>query len=194
MPVLFAVDAGNEAIVNATIDTKGADLTNLEIEMQNVIGEIILTNGGGKLFVTPAQIYRVFAGLEERERVAPTSEAIVIEIVDKMLGLSSSIDFEQHLTKHKNIKRVEGADYKGGKLKGHLIEENLLAGGYLVPTGYVFYDLPMYFLYSHLVRQMIKIPKRLLNPTISDSKEGSSKVIRKTPKNNQYTQHTLNWL
>lgn len=192
LPITFGVDVGNNAIVNASIETQGVDLTNFEIAIQNVIGEMVQANGGKKLFVTPAQIFREYAALQKGERVAPTSEAVVVKAVDKMLGLSSSIDFEQQLSKHTNIRRVKGIEYKGGKLSGRFIEgrkvENIHAGGHIVPVGYVFYDLPMFFLYSHLVRQVTNVPKRLLNPTIKTiSAPGARpkrvKAIRKTPEN-----------
>jgi hypothetical protein len=149
-------------------------------------------NNGAKLFVTPAQIYREYAGLNKGERVSPSCEVAVISAVDKGLGVSGSIDFHQQLNKHKNIKRLPGADYQGGKLTGRLIEgrkvENILAGGHIVPVGYVFYDQPLIPLYSRLIRQIADLPKHLLNPTIKKiqapgAKPKKVKALRKTPEN-----------
>lgn len=163
---LLSVDVGGNASVQTSITLQnGATLNEYDIEIQHTIGEMIQANGNQPITVTPAQIYREFAALMDKEKVTPEREEDVRESIDKMLEAKAVINFTDQVKKHKRLKKQKDVNYDKAMLEGHLIEGRkvtIITGGH-VKTAYKLYDMPMYYMYSHAIGQIASVDKRLLN-------------------------------
>lgn len=133
--------------------------------LQDVIGQLGEENGY-PLTLTPAQIYRAFAGLDRDTHVYPEQENEIIKAMDAMIFTPANIDFTEQVEKHKGVKeRDETFDYTKAKLSGHLItgEKGSIKRGEISHTAYTIYSPPIFFRYSKAVGQLKQVDIRLLS-------------------------------
>lgn len=165
---------GGAVIVNASIsDLEGKPLNITEIHkgVQRAIADLIYEAGGKKALpinVSPAQIYRAYARLPFNAMVTAQQEAEMEAAMDMLMYAPSRVDFKAQLQKHKHIEKQADYDYDGeaaGKLEGNLVQAQKLEGtaknGARV-VAYKIYDVPVYYMYSHVVGQMAWLPNALL--------------------------------
>lgn len=162
-----------KVIIEATISDLQGNPVNIDymlMGVQRAIGNLIDRNGGIRpIVVTPAQIYRAYAGLPVDSFVSPAQEADMEAAMDKLMFYPSSLNFKTQLERHKHIKQQDDYDYQeegSGKIKRNLVPaqklENAVYRGISLPIAYEIYDYPSFYQYSHIIGQMAKVPNRLL--------------------------------
>ena len=165
------------ADVKASI-TADRELPSAAIEIQNAIGEMMLTNGNRIIHVTRAQVWRAFACLDEGVKVSDHNLEYVGVIVNLLAKAAGRIDFTQQVEKHKKMKKQEGYNYvDGAVISGPLVvmRETLVVAGGHETKGFILYDLPLFFLHSHLTNQITRIDKTLLDTTAEKITDGQGK-------------------
>lgn len=165
-------EAGKVIIEASISDLQGnpVNIDDMLKGVQRAIGNLIDRNGGIRhIVVTPAQIYRAYAGLPVDSCVSPAQEAEMEEAMDKLMFYPSSLNFKAQLERHKHIKRQNDYDYQAegsGKIKRNLVPaqklENAVYKGISLPVAYEIYDYPSFYQYSHIIGQMARVPNRFL--------------------------------
>lgn len=165
-------EAGKVIIEASISDLQGnpVNIDDMLKGVQRAIGNLIDRNGGLRpIVVTPAQIYRAYAGLPVDSFVSPAQEADMEAAMDKLMFYPSSLNFKTQLERHKHIKQQDDYDYQeegSGKIKRNLVPaqklENAVYRGISLPIAYEIYDYPSFYQYSHIIGQMARIPNRLL--------------------------------
>lgn len=185
----FDLNVGGKSLARQTYITatiSNADGGKIEIDdldkgVQRAIGNLIheainqnktrLTPAGSlvpPIAITKYQIYRAFARLPNDATVTEQQAAEIESSVDKMLIAPSKLNFKAQLEKHKNIHQQNDYDYTSstaGYQSGTLItgsKKGLQAHDGTWVEGYVIYEYPMFYKYSHLVGQIAKVPNTLL--------------------------------
>lgn len=163
-------------IIKASITGKDGEpiaVSRLAREIQATLGQLIMENGK-PLRITPAQIYRAFAGLDSEAYVTDQQENEVIRAMDSMLFSSAQLDFTQEIEKHTHLDRQPDYDYSQTKLTGQLVagmkieEGGSSYNGRAVGTSYLIYDMPMLFMYSYAVKQIGSHSRALLQSGAAD--------------------------
>lgn len=165
-------EAGKVIIEASISDLQGnpVNIDDMLKGVQRAIGNLIDRNGGIRpIVVTPAQIYRAYAGLPVDSFVSPAQEADMEAAMDKLMFYPSSLNFKTQLERHKHIKQQDDYDYQeegSGKIKRNLVPaqklENAVYRGINLPVAYEIYDYPSFYQYSHIIGQMARVPNRLL--------------------------------
>lgn len=165
-------EAGKVIIEASISDLQGnpVNIDDMLKGVQRAIGNLIDRNGGIRpIVVTPAQIYRAYAGLPVDSFVSPAQEADMEAAMDKLMFYPSSLNFKTQLERHKHIKQQDDYDYQeegSGKIKRNLVPaqklENAVYRGISLPVAYEIYDYPSFYQYSHIIGQMARVPNRLL--------------------------------
>lgn len=139
-----------------------------QIQLQTVLGEMIYSNGGNPITVTPAQIFRKYAGLEPGENVTPQQEKEIEDLLDPLLFMEASLDFTMQIAKHKSIKRQHDYDYSRTRItRSHLVigkkeTDEIKYNGTTVKTAYTIYEAPMFYEYSRAINQIGFADRKLL--------------------------------
>lgn len=164
--------AAGELYIEAIITNKDGgplELDELDKNVQRAIGNLIDAVGGQlPISITPQQIYRAYARLSPTATVT-VQQAKEMEIaMDKLITAPGRIDYRKQLEKHKNIKQQADYDYtspNAGYESGTLItgtKKAVRSHDGTWTTGYMIYEYPMFYKYSHVIGQMAKIPNVLL--------------------------------
>lgn len=166
-------DAG-AVITDATItDREGKPLSITEVQkcVQRAVGNLIYEAGGKSacpITVSPAQIYRAYARLPFDADVSEQQEKEMEAAMDVLMYAPSSLNFTAQLEKHKHIRQQPDYDYTGkaaGRLEGTLIQaqkqEATSRNGTRV-VAYKIYDVPVFYMYSHVIGQIAWVPNALL--------------------------------
>ncbi len=180
------IDVGLGAIVKAKIT--GADgsatihLSKFEMDIEAAVGQIFQENGFHKITITPAQIYRKYAGMGPEDNVSPESIQKTIEAMDKLITTPATLDFTQQIEKHTKLKRRPHFDYESRSRKGTLIsgvhdtKRSTTYKGSVVEDSFTIFDMPMFYAYSFAFGQMLTLPANLL--TGEAAKPQGEKKIR----------------
>lgn len=170
-------------------DEKPVSLPPLYIAIQTAIGNLIEeANNALPIIVTPAQIARkVFMQSSDFE-VSKDDIETIIQAMDTMRHYDAYIDFSQQLTDHTNIKKQNDYDYTEGVEafgveQGDLIYAKKIAAGKRatgeapitwkgneVKLAYKIYEIPAFYHYSHVVRQIAEIDNRLISSSCDAKK------------------------
>lgn len=166
--------AAGTVITEATItdrDGKPLSITEVQKGVQRAVGNLIYEAGGKAacpITVSPAQIYRAYARLPLDVTVTAQQEAEMEAAMDVLMYAPSSLNFTAQLEKHKHIRQQPDYDYTGkaaGRLEGPLIQAQKQKatsrdGTHVV--AYKIYDVPVFYMYSHVVGQIAWVPNALL--------------------------------
>lgn len=173
------VFVGGNVNISASIFAQSGEPINIsreQIEIQVVIGDMMRRNGFAPIRVTPAQIFRNYAGLSPDAYVTPQQEAEIENILDPLLGISGKLDFTTQVKTHTGIQRRHDYDYS----KTALDESSLVVGvkrtrsqspaegattynGSTINKWYDIYEPPMYYIYGHAVNQIGYASTKLLS-------------------------------
>lgn len=160
-----------ELFIEATIsdkDGKPLEIDELEKQVQRAIGNLIDEARRLPIAVTPQQIYRAYARLPAEATVSEQQAAEMEAAMDKLLTAPGTINYKTQLEKHKRIKHQTDYDYsnpKAGYESGALItgsKKALQAHDGTWTKGYIIYEYPMYYKYSHVIGQIARVPNRFL--------------------------------
>lgn len=166
-------------------DGKALDLTDEEKQIQDVIGDMIQRNGK-PLNVTPAQIWREWKGIDKNVKVHESDIAHIREIMERLMFAPSVIDYAQQAAKHKGVTRQNDFEYAPikARLEGTLI--SAIHGAIKTKRGsaegYIIYDYPLFYRYSHGFNQIGTFSKKLLT--------GARKPAKRSPRGDQKAQGT----
>lgn len=163
---------GKGTLVRASItgrDGEEIGISREQIELQVVIGEMLKQNSFAPIRVTPAQIFRRYAGLSADAYVTPQQAKEIENHLDPLLATAASLDYTMHIERHKGIKRQHDYDYE----QAHKKEGALVIGvkdttmsvqyrGMTMRVVYTIYAAPMFYLYAHAVNQIGYANRKLL--------------------------------
>lgn len=164
---------GNANIQARITDFNGNAITlrAVDTQIQDVIGSIMERTKQTPLKITPAQIWREWKGLPGNATVDQDDIDFINEIMERLMFTPAELDFREHIEKHKNIKHQPDFDYSNpaeAQRRATLItgsKDKIIGRNGEYVEGYTIYDFPMYYFYSHVVRQIRTFPKSLLNPS-----------------------------
>ena len=160
-----------ELFIEATISDKDGNplkIDELEKQVQRAIGNLIDEARRLPIAVTPQQIYRAYARLPAEATVSEQQAAEMEAAMDKLITAPGTINYKKQLEQHKRIKQQADYDYsspKAGYESGALItgsKKALQAHDGTWTKGYIIYEYPMYYKYSHVVGQIARVPNRFL--------------------------------
>ena len=164
----LSIFVGGGADVFARItdkDGKALNLTDEEKQIQDVIGDMIRLNGK-PLYVTPAQIWREWKGIDDSVKVHESDIAHIREIMERLIFAPSVIDYTQQAAKHKGVTPQNDFEYDPVKarLEGTLIPalHGTIKTKRGSTEGYIIYDYPLFYRYSHGFNQIGMFSKKLL--------------------------------
>lgn len=165
----ISVDNKNTLITASISDLDGKEIkiSGEQQHLQAVIGQMILENGA-PITVTPAQLYRAYAGMPADAHVHPTQEAAMVEALDPLLRTAAQLDFTQEIEKHTRIKRDPDYDYQKTRLTGSLVTGVKIEAGQATYNGkaldvaYIIYAVPIYFAYSKAINQLATVDRSIL--------------------------------
>lgn len=154
--------------------------------IQDAIAQIGEENGW-PITVTPAQIYRTFAGLDRDAVVWPAQEAEIEEAIDTMLATPAEIDFTEQAEKHPNSHKDKDFDYSNAKLNANLItgEKGAFIKNGRRTVAYTIYTQPVFYKYSKAVGQIKTIDRKLISGTTTPKRRLSlddNEKIKPQPK------------
>lgn len=165
------VNVGGGATIKASISGKNGEDINItpeQLHLQAVIGQMIMENGA-PITITPAQLYKAFAGLPPDAYVHEAQEASMVEAMDALLFTEATLDISMQLEKHKRMERKPGVDY------GEFLNRraNLVVGvkdtsksvtynGMKLKTTYTIYQAPLFFQYSYAINQLATVDRSIL--------------------------------
>lgn len=160
-----------ELFIEAAISDKDGnplEIDELEKQVQRAIGNLIDEARRLPIAVTPQQIYRAYARLPADATVTDQQAAEMEAAMDKLLTAPGTINYKNQLEKHKRIKQQADYDYsspKAGYESGALItgsKKALQAHDGTWTKGYIIYEYPMFYKYSHVIGQIARVPNRFL--------------------------------
>jgi len=165
------IDVGNGADITAVIyrqevtvqkitPQEKLGLTPEGIELQDVIGSLFDAAGGGPAYMTPAQIYREFAGLKSKTPITKDQEAWIMDEVDNMATLRTKIDYTMQASKHKDLR----IDPDTATIEDYVINATKIktkVGGHVTNCYRINAQLP-YYEYSRKIHQAQTIDKKML--------------------------------
>jgi len=160
-----------ELFIEATISDKDGnplEIDELEKQVQRAIGNLVDEARRLPIAVTPRQIYRAYARLPADATVTEQQAAEMEAAMDKLLTAPGTINYKNQLEKHKRIKQQADYDYsspKAGYESGALItgsKKALQAHDGTWTKGYIIYEYPMFYKYSHVIGQIARVPNRFL--------------------------------
>lgn len=134
--------------------------------IQDAIAQIGEENGW-PITVTPAQVYRTFAGLDRDAVVYPAQEEEMEAAIDAMLHTPAEIDFTQQAEKHPKSHRDKEFDYSKAKLQANLLtgEKGTITRNGERHVAYEIYTPPVFYRYSKAVGQIKVIDRKLISGT-----------------------------
>lgn len=165
------VNVGGGATIKASISGRNGEDINItpeQLHLQAVIGQMILENGA-PITVTPAQLYKAFAGLPSNAYIHASQEAEMVEAMDALLFTEATLDISMQLEKHKRMEKKPNIDY------GEFLNRraNLVVGvkdtsksvtynGMQLRTTYTIYQAPLFFQYSYAINQVATVDRSIL--------------------------------
>lgn len=181
-----------ELFIEASISDKDGnplEIDELEKQVQRAIGNLIDEARRLPIAVTPQQIYRAYARLPADATVTEQQAAEMEAAMDKLITAPGTINYKNQLEKHKRIKQQADYDYsspKAGYESGTLItgsKKALQAHDGTWTKGYIIYEYPMFYKYSHVIGQIARVPNRFLlgagKPAIkADKRAGAQGTAR----------------
>lgn len=165
------IDVGNGADITAFIyrqevtvqkitPQEKLGLTPEGIELQDAIGSLFDAAGGGPAYMTPAQIYREFAGLKAKTPITKAQEAWIMDEVDNMATLRTRIDYTMQASKHKDLQ----IDPDTATIEDYVINATKIktkVGGHVTNCYRINAQLP-YYEYSRKIHQAQAVDKKML--------------------------------
>ena len=176
-----------EAKITASIGGKDVDYTPdpTHRHIQDAIAQIGEENGW-PITVTPAQVYRTFAGLDRDEKVYPAQEEEMEKAIDAMLRTPAEIDFTEQAQKHPNSHRDKEFDYSKAKLQANLLtgEKGTVTRNGERHVAYEIYTPPVFYRYSKAVGQIKVIDRKLISGTTTAKRQkiDGNEEAKKKPK------------
>lgn len=185
---------GHPVIVKASITDKDGKspvlLTEFEMNIEATIGQMFQMNGYKSFKCTPAQIYRIYAGMEPDANVSPVQIEKVVKAMDKLIQTPATLNFAEQLEKHTRMKKRDNFDYTDASRVGNLItgvhdqRKTHSYNGITVENTFTIHEMPMFYAYSYAVGQLYTVSKYLLT--------GSTPPEPETKKSAQKKKRTLN--
>lgn len=184
----------NGTTIQATITTtagKPLSLSAFDKQIQDVCGDIVRRAGKGAK-VSANQIYREFAKMSADEDITAQQEQEVIDSMERQAETMVDLDFIEQIKRHTGLKQQADFDYSGAKanIRYALIpckRQIVTARDGSTHVGFVLYDFPALYYYSHVVDQIATAPARLLT-TFGKAYDTPKKKAPKKP--NRSTQQT----
>lgn len=189
IPEGVLIDVGGTGKYHAEIfarigdeESKPYSPSHMHKHLQDTIGQLGEENGY-PLSLTPAQIYRAFAGLDRDARVWPEQEAEIEKAMDALIFAPANIDFTEQVEKHPHVKRDPTFKYTKAKLSGNLItaEKGSVKRGDTYAVAYTIYSPPIFYRYSKAVGQLKQVDIRLLSSTTKKRFTKDEKATGETP-------------
>lgn len=189
IPEGVLIDVGGTGKYSAEIfarigdeESKPYTPSHMHKHLQDTIGQLGEENGY-PMSLTPAQIYRAFAGLDRDAVVWPEQEAEIEKAMDALIFTPASIDFTEQAEKHPRSRRDSSFDYTKAKVTGNLItaEKGSIKRGEVFHTAYVIFSPPVFYRYSKAVGQLKQVDIRLLSSTTKKNYSKTEKAAGATP-------------
>ena len=182
---------GHPVIVKASITDKDGNfpvqLTEFEMNIEATVGQMFQMNGYKSFKCTPAQIYRVYAGMEPGDPVSPAQIDRVVKAMDKLIQTPATLNFAEQLEKHTRLKKRENFDYTDASRIGTLItgvhdqKNTHTYNGTKIEHTFTIHEMPMFYAYSYAVGQLYTVSKYLLTgatPPVPEQKKSVQKKKR----------------
>lgn len=188
----LGINVGREnhpVIVKASITDKDGKspllLTAFEMNIEAAVGQMFQMNGHKSFTCTPAQIYRIYAGLDAGDPVSEKQIEDTIKAMDKLLTTPATLDFTEQLEKHTKLKKREGFDYTDARRVGNLItgvhdqfRKHTYNGTEITDT-FTIHEMPMFYAYSYAIGQLYTVSKYLLTGETPPDPEAQKKAKKK---------------
>lgn len=190
------VDVGGGAEVWVSISDQNGekiDLTAAQAGIQSAVGQLVMVNGT-PLRVTPAQIYREYAGMKPGETVHEAEIEFTINVMDSlMFGTSGTLDATAQFQKHKGLNGEEGVCEEFKRHRASLIVGVKDTSGTIsygsvtsVNVVYTIYKAPLLWEYSRAIKQIACVDRVVLSGGSASSNlpagHPDRTPLRKTPK------------
>ena len=190
------VDVGGGAKVWVSISGQNGekiDLTAAQAGIQSAVGQLVMVNGT-PLRVTPAQIYREYAGMKPGETVNEAEIEFTINVMDSlMFGTSGTLDATAQFQKHKGLNGEEAVCEEFKRHRASLIVGVKDTSGTIsygsvtsVNVVYTIYKAPLLWEYSRAIKQIACVDRDVLSGGSASSKlpagHPDKAPLRKTPK------------
>ena len=180
---------GHPVIVKASITDKDGTspvmLTEFEMNIEATIGQMFQMNGYKSFKCTPAQIYRIYAGMEPGDTVSPALIEKVVKAMDKLIQTPATLNFAEQLEKHTRLKKRDNFDYTDASRIGTLItgvhdrKNTHTYNGNQIEHTFTIHEMPMFYAYSYAVGQLYTVSKYLLTGTTPPVPEQKKSVQKK---------------
>lgn len=187
---------GHPVIVKASITDKDGKspimLTEFEMNIEATIGQMFQMNGYKSFKCTPAQIYRIYAGMEPGDAVNQSQIDKVIKAMDKLIQTPATLNFAEQLEKHTRMKKRSNFDYTDASRVGNLItgvhdqRKTRTYNGTTIENTFTIHEMPMFYAYSYAVGQLYTVNKYLLTgntPPEPEQKKSTQKKKRTLNRN-----------
>ena len=187
---------GHPVIVKASITDKDGKspilLTEFEMNIEATVGQMFQMNGYKSFKCTPAQIYRIYAGMEPGDPVSPAQTERVVKAMDKLIQTPATLNFAEQLEKHTRMKKRDNFDYTDTSRVGNLItgvhdqKKTRTYNGTTIENTFTIHEMPMFYAYSYAVGQLYTVNKYLLTgstPPEPETKKSAQKKKRSLNRN-----------
>ena len=187
---------GHPVIVKASITDKDGKspilLTEFEMNIEATVGQMFQMNGYKSFKCTPAQIYRIYAGMEPGDPVSPAQIERVVKAMDKLIQTPATLNFAEQLEKHTRMKKRDNFDYTDTSRVGNLItgvhdqKKTRTYNGTTIENTFTIHEMPMFYAYSYAVGQLYTVNKYLLTgstPPEPETKKSAQKKKRSLNRN-----------
>ena len=181
--------SGRPVLIHAMITAKDGkspvQLSTFEMNIEAAIGQMFQMNGYKAFKCTPAQIYRVYAGLEPGDPVRPAQIEKVVKVMDKLIQTPATLNFAEQLEKHTRLKKRENFDYTDTNRVGTLItgvhDQRMTHtyNGTAVEHTFTIHEMPMFYAYSYAIGQIYTVSKYLLTGETPPPQEVQKKAQKK---------------
>lgn len=178
--------ASRPVVIRAMITAKDGkspvQLSTFEMNIEATIGQMFQMNGYKSFKCTPAQIYRIYAGMDTEETVHPESIEKVVKAMDKLIQTPATLEFAEQIEKHTRMKKRENFDYTDTSRVGNLItgvhdqKKTHSYNGTTVEHTFTIHEMPMFYAYSYAVGQLYTVSKYLLTGETPPAQEVQKKA------------------
>ena len=160
---------------------KTVELTRLDQDVMEVVGQIVQENGKG-IRITPYQIYQKLAFADPNYRPSAKTIDAIVASMDKLLFTPATIDFTQQIEKNTKLR----AKKSNAESKGASITDTLISGRHLelysvsykgraIEHAFEIRDMPMFYYYSQTFNHIVTIPGFYLSGPHSDAEPKKTK-------------------
>lgn len=181
--------ASRPVVIRAMITDKDGkspvQLTEFEMNIEATIGQMFQMNGYKSFKCTPAQIYRIYAGMDTEDTVHPDQIEKVVKAMDKLIQTPATLNFAEQLEKHTRMKKRDNFDYTDASRVGNLItgvhdqRKTHSYNGTTVEHTFTIHEMPMFYAYSYAVGQLYTVSKYLLTGETPPAQEVQKKAKEK---------------